>query len=77
MRGFVFGDLPSGGIAMQTQPKSDKRQTRATRARQARDTTDDMFSGGTAARSKLSLTRPWMVGTARLWQDRRLRLERE
>jgi hypothetical protein len=74
---FVFGGLPSGGIAMQTQPKSDKRQARATRARQARDTTDDTFSGGTAVRSKLPLTRPWMIGTARLWSDRRLRSERE
>ena len=74
---FVFGGLPSGGIAMQTQPKSDKRQSWTTRARQARGTTDDTFSGGTAARPKLPLTLPCMLGTSRLWQDRRLRVERD
>jgi hypothetical protein len=62
---------------MQTQPKSEQRPARATRARQARGKADDTFTGGTVVRAKLSLTRPWMIGTERLWTGRRLRPERE
>ena len=62
---------------MQTQPKSEQRQTRTTLARQARGTADDTFSGGSVARPRLPLTKPWMIGTGRLWTDRRERSERE
>jgi hypothetical protein len=62
---------------MQTQPKPEQRLARATRARQARGSADDTFTGGTMVRAKLRLTRPWMIGTERLWSGRRPRVERE
>jgi hypothetical protein len=67
--------LPSGGIAMQIQPKPEQR-LRATRIRQAQTSDHDMFEGGAALPSKLPLTRPWKIGTGRLWNDRSPRPKR-
>jgi hypothetical protein len=56
---------------MQTQPKSGQRLERALRARQARERAEDAFRGGDPMRGKLPLSRPWMMGTGRLWNARR------